>query len=234
MWAVGVEGPYDFGMFVHTKTIKEMNTLWQGFEERFREHIEEVQFAVQTHITSYARQYLVSNARNTFSRTMYSEPSPEPLDSIDMGILKCLSNDARIPVIELASELKTTAKTIIAHLKHLESSEVITAYRPNIDVNAIGYDYFKIELKLFNTTPVRLKALDQYIEEHPQIVYRDWALGGADIEIEVHVKGMPGLRELLNDIMNKFAPIIQDTRTMHFYQEYKYYFVPFETKDGKV
>ncbi|MFH1650021.1 MAG: Lrp/AsnC family transcriptional regulator [Candidatus Woesearchaeota archaeon] len=229
MWVISVDGKYDLGLACITMTVHEMDDIWGAFMKRFGNYVEDVRFAIQTKVEQYDRVYLYDGAKNENSAAFYSCSGTETVSELDSAILRTLSRDARIPTTEVARNVGADVKTVMARIKKLEQKNIITGYKTNFDLGVLGYAYFKIELKLHNTNPTALLALRQYVKEHPNIIYNDYALGGEDVELEVQVKSVEDLRDLVNDIRDKFSAIIQDTSTMHFYKEHKLSFTLWES-----
>ncbi|MGL5857704.1 MAG: Lrp/AsnC family transcriptional regulator [Angustibacter sp.] len=61
------------------------------------------------------------------------------MDTLDVGLLRILSEHPRLPVVEIARRLGIARGTAQARLDRLERSGVITGYGPDIDLAAAGY-----------------------------------------------------------------------------------------------
>jgi DNA-binding Lrp family transcriptional regulator len=63
----------------------------------------------------------------------------QPLDALDIDLLRVLREHPRIPIVELARTLAVARGTAQARLDRLERSGVITGYGPDVDVAAAGF-----------------------------------------------------------------------------------------------
>jgi len=227
-WVVSIEEDYTLGALILTKSVKEMNNLWIELLDKYNNYIEKRLLTIMSRVSYFSRAYLLDLRRNEYETVFATEPQQEQVmtDETDLKILRTIAPNARIPIIELASKLRLTSKTIITRLKSLEERKIIMGYKTVFDIEKIGYQYFKIYFKVHNTTKERKNEFREYIKAHPNIIYDDYVLGGEDFEIEVQVKDIADLRKIIEDIKANFTEMIQDYRTMLFYKEHKYLFFP--------
>lgn len=226
MWIVSIEGEYNLGMGILTKTIKEMNNLWKEFLNKYRNFIDKKWLTIFTKVSYFPRAYILEKKQNTDEHIFVTEPEENDLDKIDLEILKLLAPNSRISVLEIAKKLKITTKTVSSRIKQLEKKKIIVSYRTVFDLEKLGYQYFKVHFNLHNLNTEKERQFRSFIKQHPNIIYDNEILGGDDIEIEVQVRNINELRDLIKDIKEKFANIIKDYKTMTFYKEHKYTLFP--------
>ena len=224
-WVVSIDGEYNIGSWILTETIKEMNILWKTLNQRFTNFIEKKQLTIFTKIYYYSRKYLLENAKDIKEYNFITESEKIKTDEKDKQILKLLSDNSRISILEISEKTKLTPKTVSQRIKDLEKKEVIIGYRTMFDIEKLGYQYFKLNFNLQNTNKEKLKKLNEFFKSHPNIIYINEVLGGDDIELDVQVKSLNKLREVINQIKNQFSAIIRDYKYMHFYKEHKYIFM---------
>ena len=225
-WIVSIQGDYNIGALILTKSVKEMNKLWKELLEKYTNYLDERLLTIITKVSYFSRAYLLDLKQNIYEITFITEPEEIKLDQTDLEILKLLAPNSRLQIVEIASKLKLTPKTIISRIKDLEKKKVIIGYKTMFDLEKLGYQYFKVHLRLHNLTKEKSKQLRSYIKIQPNIIYDDEVLGGDDFEIEVQVKDTQALRNVIEDIKSKFAEIIKEYKTMEFYKEHKYMFLP--------
>lgn len=229
-WLVSIDGKYDLGLWILTKSITEMNSFWKELLFKYRDNIEERRLAIFTKVSYFPRTYLLDKRYNGLEYVFITEPSLTNLDESDVAILQQIAPQARIPFIEMAQKLKLTAKTIAARIRQLEKKKVIIGYRTIFDLEKLGYLYYKIHFCLHNTTVQKEQQFRQYIKQHPNIIYDNEVLGGDDLEIELQVPSPQKFRAICNEIKREFANIIKEYKYMLFYKEHKFVFFPVQTK----
>ena len=225
-WLVSIDGNYDVGMWILTKTITEMNHFWKELLQKYADFIAERALTIFTKVSYFPRSYLIDEKNNERQYTFVTEPDEVKLDEKDREILQLLAPNARIPILEIAQKVEITAKTAASRIKELEKKKVIIGYRTVFDLEKLGYQYFKVHFNLHNFTPAKEKQLRQYIKQHPNIVYDNEVLGGDDLEIEIQVKSLPELRSIIGEMRKEFADIIREHQYFLFYKEHKFVFFP--------
>lgn len=225
-WIVSIEGDYSLGALILTKSVKEMNNLWKEFLERYANYIDNRLLTIMTKVAYFSRAYLLNLKKNTYEINFATEPNEIYIDEKDKEILKLMAGNARIPIVEIASKVRLTPKTVIERIKQLEKNKIITGYKPVFDMEKLGYQYYKIHFRLNNLTKEKERKFRAFVKEQPNIIYDDEVLGGDDFEIELQVKGNEELRVLIDEIKREFADIIKEHRVMQFYKEHKYLLLP--------
>ncbi|MEK6898630.1 MAG: Lrp/AsnC family transcriptional regulator [Nanoarchaeota archaeon] len=226
-WLVSIEGNYDIGALILVKSVSEMNLIWKELLEKFNEYISKRFLTIMTRVNYYSRAFILNEKeRNTFENNFITEPKELPLEEKEIALLQAIATNPRKSIIELASEIKTTPKTAIQKIKSLEKKGVILGYRTAFDYKKLGYKYVKVMFRLNRTNNIIEKRFQDYIKQNPFIVYKDEVLGGEDIEIELNVKNQEHLREIMKEIKDNFGQIIKENKTLWYYKEHKYLFLP--------
>lgn len=66
------------------------------------------------------------------------------MDDTDKEILRCLYQDARMPLRQIAEKLGISVSTVSVRIKELEEEKVILGYIPILDPGKLGYDLLTI------------------------------------------------------------------------------------------
>ena len=229
-WLVSIEGKYDLGALILTKTIKEMDELWNELNIKYGNFLENKLLTIMTKVRYFSRAFLKDLKSNNYEIAFVSEPLGEiekqEIDETDWKILQLLAPNARISIVDISEELKLNEKTIISRIRKLEEKKIIIGYKTVFDLEKLGYLYYKIHFKLHNYSKDTFKKFKEYIKEHPNIIYDDEVLGGDDVEVELQVKDTNELRKIIDEIKKEFGTIIADYFTLLFFKEHKYIFLP--------
>jgi DNA-binding Lrp family transcriptional regulator len=226
VWLMSIEGEYDIGLATYVKSIREMNVFWKNLFSKYRNFIDRRWLTIYTKVAYYPRAYFLEIKENYEEFVCFTEPEEMKLDDKEIEILKLLAPDSRISVVDIANKLKITPKTAAKKIKVLEKKKVIVGYRTMFDLEKLGYQYFKVHISVQDLTAEKEKSIKSYLKQHPNIVYDNEILGGYDLEIEIQVKSLNELRDVLGDMKRRFAKIIINYTYMLFYKEHKYVFFP--------
>jgi Lrp/AsnC family transcriptional regulator for asnA, asnC and gidA len=66
------------------------------------------------------------------------------LDNLDLEIIRCLNENARKSIRDIAKELQVSLTTVSNRVKALETSGVIQGYMPIVDAGKLGYDLMAV------------------------------------------------------------------------------------------
>lgn len=226
VWLVSIEGDYDIGALILVKSVKEMSLFWKEFLDKYLNYVDKRLLTIMSKVSYFSRAYLLNLKNNIYEINFITEPEEIEIDDKDRRIMELMATNSRRPIIEIASKVKLTTKTVIERIKQLENKKVIVGHKTVFDLNKLGYQYFKLHFRLSNTTNEKEKKFRSYIKSHPNIVYEDVVLGGDDLEIEIQVQNLNELRKILDKINEEFADIIKEHKIMQFYEEHKYLILP--------
>ena len=226
VWLVQVAGAWDVNTWFLYKSIEEMNAFWEILLEKYRDYISRREFAIYTHVAYFSRGYLLEKKEADFMLSVVSLPRMAKLDSEDLHIVELLANDARMPIVHIAAKAKLTPKTVIAKIRRLEKEKIIVGYRAELDLEKLGFQYYKLHFSLFNCAPEKLKRMEQHVRHHPNIVFEDKVLGGHDLELEVQVKSEEEMRALVGQFRETFSESVKEVEVLHYFKEHRLRFFP--------
>lgn len=225
-WLVTVEGPWDVGYAMAVKNILDFYDYWDKIMRKYRKFISKRLIVIYTHIKQYPKAYLI-NEKNTDEGTLVGASKKiTSFNKLDLKLLKLISDSARLPLLEIANRLNTSPQVIRNHMKKLEKTGVIQGYRALIDVSFLGYRYYKSYINLRNTD--KLKELEAFCAQHPNILNVNRTIGGKDFEIELQAKSFEEFENIMNEIRAGFAGMIDDYEFVIAREEKKMTYFPFE------
>ena len=225
-WIVSVEGNYNIGFSMITKNVLEIDYVWKHLMHNYINYIDKRRFTIMNKTVYFSKAYLMDDKINDFEIMTYSDPEEVKLDDLDLKILDILANNCRTKIIDIAKSIKVTPKTVISRIKNLEEKQVIVGYKTSMNIEKLGYHYYKVSFMLHNLTHEKIIAFIRYSKNNPNITFYLRDIGGEDFEIEVQVKSIEELKEIIDDIRIKFSDIIREYSMMLFYREHKHYHFP--------
>ena len=148
-------------------------------------------------------------------------------DQIDYEILKALTEDGHMSIVELAQRVQLTPKGAIYRIRKLEKNGIILGYNALIDTDKLGYRFYKIDFFLNDLS--RIKEMFEFAKQHKNIVYRMRTIGGPDFEVEVMVKEVIEMKNLIDEIRGIFSDTIEHYRFHRFEYTIKQVYLPGES-----
>jgi len=150
------------------------------------------------------------------------------LDKKDLNILNLLSENARINAVEIANKMNFTGNTTVNRIRNLKKTGVIQAFKPLIHLEKIGYNAYKLLIRLHNITKEKEKKLISFAQQHPSIFAVIRLVGIWNIELEIEVESKEEFQKIVMEVRDKFREIIKETETIPLYHDYRYNYFPKE------
>lgn len=220
-----IDGEYQIAVGFLVKDLHSYQKAYEEFLTKFRSYVISSNFSIFLDYVHYHRNYLLDNKKlydyGTISTGSFISYK---YDKNDLQLLNLIKENARITLLELAKKLGMTATGVKYKLRMLEKENVIVAYKLLLDTSKLGYRYFKVDLELEDVNII--PSLNQFIIHHPNILYRDIAVGGSDFEFDCELRSSEELYALIDEIKTLFLGKI---RQYHYYTAlkiYKYSYFP--------
>ena len=120
------------------------------------------------------------------------------LDSLDKKILKLISEDARIPFLEVARECNLSGAAIHQRIQKLTNLGVIKGSQFNIDPEKIGYETCAF-IGLYLKEPEDFDTVIEALKKMPEVVECHFTMSLYDLFIKVYAKNNHHLLEIIHD-----------------------------------
>ncbi|MBT3814554.1 Lrp/AsnC family transcriptional regulator [Candidatus Woesearchaeota archaeon] len=218
------DGKFDLALGFLVKDLNVYQKVYENFLKKYRHYVINSGFSILTKYHHYNRNYLVEKKKYSDSVLSTGSVQEYSVDEKDLQLLQEISENARITLLELAKKLKMTATGVKYKLRNLEKNKVIVAYKLLIDQKKLGYEYYKVDLELedINIIP----SLNQFIIQHPNVIYQDIAVGGSDFEFDCELKSQEDFYKLINEIKSLFPGKIRSYFYYKALKIYKYSYFP--------
>ena len=185
-WLVAVDGQWDVAYAVGVKNVLDFYGYWDGIMAKYRKVIKKKSVVIYTHIRQYPKSCLLNKNNDEKGTLVGASKDVLVLDSMDLRLLKILSDNARIPLLDIANKLHTSPQVARAHIKKLEKNEIILGYKALINIQMLSYRYYKSYINLASME--RIASLERFCLQHPNILNVNRTIGGSDFEIEILAK----------------------------------------------
>ena len=226
-WLFKMHGVYDFLIVIWVKELSEFREFKEEMESKFEGHIKRAVENIMTDVIHYQHRYLLG-IKDTREIHLKEVSELIKLDELDKKIIDVLSENARLPLVEIAKKVHESAKVVGNRIKKLEQKKIIEGYRPIISHAKIGYTYYKLFIELNKKAKEELKKLKAYIKSSPLTLYLVEGVAlPSDLEIEIIVKSNQQLFEFIEDLRFKFPTLIGEYQTVIFVETLKVKYLPF-------
>ena len=129
------------------KNISDISKFWRKKLEKFGDYFVNRVYSNYLGESLYYKSFLVNEKENRTKRVHRLGEEIANYDEMDLKILNLIVSNSRIPTIEIAEKLNSTAITINNRIKRLIKSGIIKDFSIGINWNKLDYQYFKISDK---------------------------------------------------------------------------------------
>ena len=223
-WFLTVEEAWDIDFVILVREVFDYYAVWERFLTRFKPYVHNYETVVYSHIQGFPKSYLIGKKNQEQGFLISFDRKFEKIDKLDVDILKTISRNARMEVVELAQKTGASVKTVMQRLRSLEGRKIIAGYRALINLVGIGYRHYKIIFYLLDTK--RIPAMKAWALEHPNIPYLNKTIGGGDFEIEVTVQAHEEFIRILDEFKTLFHESVDHYYYFWVVNEYKMVYYP--------
>ncbi len=217
-WVVSCSGKYDMIISFGARDIAHFDEYLTRIMDRFSEYILTREITTTTFFNTYNRKGLFP-AEKIARTTVGGEITQTELDRVDYIILASLSDNSRVPIIELAGKVHLSSGAVIERIKKMEKQGVINAYRIGLDYKKLGKEFCKCFIYLKSKTSEKEKNLIAYVEQLPQTFTITKCVGSWDMEIEFLVDNFIEFHSIMRDLRNK-SDFIRNYESVIISKEY--------------
>ena len=229
-WIGSIDGEYVLGFLVLVRDLFEFNALLTEFTNKYSEYILKKSICINLQGDFYPRDYLTGKQRNIENKQIAytARLNKINVDKKDLEILSNLTENARMPIIEISLKVGLSADAVSDRIKRMEKEKIIILYNILLNNNKIGRLRYKVLINLTRETAEKERKLFAYCRMNPNIVYMIKTIGLWDAEIDLEVGSVEEFRKIMLDITNEFHDIIQDYSALLIYKVHKYNLLPKE------
>ncbi len=228
-WFVTVDGHYDLDFVILVKDVFAYYPIWEEILSLYKAYIYEHETVVYSHIQGFPKSYLIGKKNEEEGFLISFKREELELDLLDFQILRLMSINARIEIVELARQTKAAIKTVVQRIKSMEKRKIIVGYRALINLSKIGYRYYKMVFYLFDTHKIAM--MSSWALMHPNIPYINKTIGGGDFELEIHAQGHDEFQKILNEFKSMFHESIDHYYYFMVNEEFKMIYFPTEGEE---
>lgn len=207
-FVVSTTGKVELVILISTKTPTEFYSIWDEIYGKIKPFVRIVRTSILIEYIHYIRNYLSPESSVQKKEIYISKLGKETIDDKNNEILKLLSKNARVSILDLSKKTNLTPGSVIYRIKELEKKEIIQGYRSIINFKKLGYEYFKVIVEL-NDSSIKNDIIS-WVKGHKNVTYYDGFIGGLDIEFDVEIENIEKFISLLNELKNKFGTKIKE------------------------
>jgi len=224
-WVVSTEGNEDLVIVIRARNVPEIKSVCDDIYYKFSRFIKQKQIYIISKIHHFKHNYLYGS-KSLRREILGKSHDKVDIDIISINILNLLSKNARLPSSEIASKAGLTSNAVRMRIKKLIQERVILCFRSQIDINRLGYQHFKLFLRLKDITQDSYHRIIEFLRKEPRVIYITESVGQADLEFEIIVINNAARYEFMKELKALFGQYISDHSFYFVYKEQSINYLP--------
>jgi len=223
-WVDSIDGFRDLGIACWVKNIYEFFEIKEDLITRFGKYIYDLDISIYSKFYIYKREYLLDKKLKDNPIIVMFYPEIAEYDNKDIEILKLITPNARMNSVQISKKTGISVSNVNYRIRKMIEKGIIKDFRVIIDLQKIGYYWYKIEIQL-EDLKIK-KSMLEYFHQHPNIIYAYETISDNDIEVEMEVESYEDFRKILDEIRKLFGKNIKKYHHLIWYKEHKFLFMP--------
>ena len=225
------EGSFDYTITVAVKNIVELDDFLMGIKSNFKHFVKEYAISILVYSKIFKLdKLLLDQKRCALKLESFEKYSGEDktiaISEKERIILRALSQDANLSVVEISKRTKLSIDVVKYHVKKLSGS-IVNSYRIMFNLNRMGYHHYVIMLRTWHATKEDEKKLITWCLQKRNVLFCTKRIGHFDFEINAAIKDIEDLNDFLSELKTEFDGIIDSYNTMINSKLLKLNYVPF-------
>jgi Lrp/AsnC family leucine-responsive transcriptional regulator len=224
VWTITrMHGKWDYALFLGVRTIPEFHNIWDKIMFDYKDKIKKYNVAIYAPTFNFNRRFFLDTQSSTIERRS-GDGDKIDFDDFDIQLIQEYAPNVRQSFLELAKKLKVSHDKIRERIKKLKNKKVLVGYKIGLNLEKLGFQGYRVDLELNSTK--KSKEIFNYCRNSKFIYQVNKSIGGADFEIEVIVRNLVHLNELIENIKENFKEDVKDIEYFGFSTFYLLKFVP--------
>jgi len=225
-WFVSTRGEWKLVACVMAKSPIQFHEILDKILDSISEKVLEYDFFIVISASQLPYKRVYNAPIESYSEQTYlGKREDVQLSKLDLLVLGNLAKNSRISRIELSDKTGESLEKIRYSIKKLESSRIIQAYKPLIDVSKLGLSWHMLLIQFNYCSSSKRKEFIDFLKNQKEVFYTVTGVGNWSFMVEFHVKNPEELDNIQREI-SRFDAIIRDDRMMQITKEHKCVFFP--------
>lgn len=223
-YLASLEGSYDCIILLAVRSTQDIVRFLYPFMARFGQFIQtkDATLFLSTHRLNQRFLYAGGERKDWHYPIELGNYS---LDEIDRKILHVITNNARMPIVEIAAKVGVDAKIVAYRIRKFERDHIIYAYVTSPNFDKLGLEFFQVNISLKN--PRRMREVLSYFDQTNACLFALEMVGRYDLAVELHVENGEKLKHIIDGFREKFVDAYNDYDVSTVTKEYLVVWGPF-------
>ena len=226
-WVAESVGAWDLLISTFFSNIMDFADMKNEFFKKYGPYVQDYSVTIIEDALIFNRDYLVDKKLDYRKRFVLSEKKKlEKIDDTQKQILRLIRNNGRFQITKIAKDLNLNVRTVMSKISNLEKRKIIQGYTTFLDVNKIGFKFFKLCIYLQDFTKEKYDYLINYCKLHKNVIWIIKSIGDWDLELEIEAENLEYIYNLVEEIKTNYPKIVKSIDVSIIIKEHKLCYFP--------
>jgi Lrp/AsnC family leucine-responsive transcriptional regulator len=176
----------------------------QTLAEKYGVRITGAELVVTTRFEAHGRRHLAPAVRVP-SFSMSGAPEGDPLDSLEITILRVMARGEYRSLRDLARGIKQSSATVTRKVRQLEDRGIIQGYLLRLNPELIRLSHYLLFVQAPGKSAANRKAIEGFIKQHPEVINSSDCLGAWNHVFTVEVQSVKRLEQIRDSLIEELS-----------------------------
>lgn len=208
-------GYWDLTIVLRAKNNHEFDEVFKRVTSGKEDKIKKKLVTSEVESTYFSTKLVFNSKTQEFST---SRGGSIKLDDKDLKILRTLSSDCRISLLDLSGKVNMSPNGVKERIKQLEKQEIIIGYKTKINYEKLGYLHFRVFLHLNRFNEDIFKRIKQFLRNKGNVESVSRYVGYADVDFRCYAKTLEEFYTFVSEIKDEFLQEIIEVDSMPIFR----------------
>lgn len=213
-----LEGEFDVQLFLLAEENNNLMNFMENLNSFCGEELQKKEILIVNTIYRFNQKFL-HNEKQSLTISVTTKNKGYKFDKISWAVLKEISKNARISILEIANNLKISSQLAQYHLKKLIREKVIVSTHIAINYDKLDLQHYHLTFRI-NDHKI-LNSVFQFFNQKNKSIFATKMIGYYDGSAELIVKNNKELREFVDELLIAFSENIKVLDILLIYKEYE-------------
>lgn len=225
-WLIEVVGKWELIILIFARDVNEFKSHLGEIISIYKNKVADYKFSLLTEAEHLGYKKIKPDKKESVQQTGKKEILK--LKDIETKIIKQISQNARISIVEISEKSKLPLHIVKYNLKNLIKNKLIEGFKPKINLNLLNLQWYLILINLKENINKKTKTeFLEFCKNEKEVYYLTNTLGEYDLMLDIHIEKINELKDFIFKIKERFPQIIKNYELLNVFEEHKINYFPY-------
>jgi len=208
-------GYWDLTIALRVRNHHEFDEVFKRITSGKQDKIKEKLVTSEIESTYFSTRLVFDSKTKEFATSSNGDVK---VDEKDLELLKFLSEDCRISLLNLSEKVRMSPNGVKERIKALENRNVIIGYKTKLNYEQLGYLHFRVFLHLNKFSAEIYNGVRTFLKKKGNVESVSRYVGYADVDFRCYAKTLEEFYSFVSEVKDKFLQNIIEVDSMPIFR----------------